>query len=280
VVLIDRDPQLIARISGELMRAGMQVEGLSSTLGLTPELLALSTPDVVLLDTGLPGLPLDVVPAIFSDLRRRRRLRCMVIVEGDEAQVAEVTARLKADAGVPRSALEKSGALALKENSTPPAQLPPEVDPLSEVPNIGPEKKAPKKARSAPSIDILSLIEDEISKQPAPVPPSSAIVDVNIDLFSDHTVWLGRGNSLDAGGVFIATQIPPAVGTEVTLNLSVFRKPKGLFKAKVVWAVAPQGRSPGGCGVSLETALSDDLRKAFNRLIEERRPLTWTQRTP
>ena len=62
VVLIDRDPQLIARISGELMRAGMQVEGLSSTLGLTPELLALSTPDVVLLDTGLPSLPLTWCP--------------------------------------------------------------------------------------------------------------------------------------------------------------------------------------------------------------------------
>jgi Tfp pilus assembly protein PilZ len=316
VVLIDRDPALLARVSGELTVAGMQVETLDTTLGLTPELLALSAPDVLLLDANLPGLPSDVIPAIFSDLRRRRRLRCMVVVEGSRDQVAKEAARLGADAGVPRQALLEAGARALKENSTPPAREA-APDPLSEVPTVRPTPVLPMQnpyrsappppppppptlatppsspdaaagrsnlnGQARPSSAILSLIEDELAKTPAsPELPTESRFQVSLDLFSEHTLFVGRSGTVESGGIFVATSLPPSVGSEVTLELTVFRKVREVVIGRVAWQTPPRmnGKQPGGCGVIVDTKLSEELKRALQRFLEERKPLTWIPRPP
>ncbi|HEX4802477.1 MAG TPA: hypothetical protein VFV14_03140, partial [Myxococcaceae bacterium] len=54
-VLVDRDPLLLSKLTGEMSQSGFIVESLSSGVGLTPDLLELSSPDFLLLDAELPG---------------------------------------------------------------------------------------------------------------------------------------------------------------------------------------------------------------------------------
>jgi Tfp pilus assembly protein PilZ len=279
VVVIDRDALLLARLEAELTRAGMQVETLNTTLGLTPELLALSAPDVVLLDIGLPGLPPDVIPAIFADLRKRRRMRCMIIADGTREEAARHAARLGADAAVSRQSLAAAGARALKEDSTPAALA---ADPLAEVPDVGAVPARVRGAPSGPSTDILALIEDELAKAPpAPLATGALRFQVALDLFSEHQLYLSKGATLEGGGIFISTALPPPVGSEVVLEITVFRRVKAELKGRVAWATQPRmnNRQPSGAGVVLTDPMPEDLRKALARLLEERRPITWAPRT-
>ena len=296
VVVIDRNARLLQRIERELQAVGMFVETLDSTLGLTPELLNLSAPDVLLLDAGLPGLPLDVIPVIFDDLRKRRRVRCILVFEGAPAEVAAAAHAAHADAGVPRQALLQVGARALKEAATPP-RAPPQAkaawddeDPLGHVPTVtrvgqpSPSPAAPppppawRPAPPAVPQSLLSLIEEELLRDPAPPPASGSRFDVSLDLFSEHQLYVGRDQQLSSGGIFLATSLPPAVGAKVTLSLVIFRKVRAEVTGTVMWSTPRRvgNRQAGGCGVRLDEAPSPELQRALARLAEERRPLVWT----
>jgi Tfp pilus assembly protein PilZ len=303
VVVIDRNAQLLERIERELTAVGMAVETLDSTLGLTPELLNLSAPDVLLLDSQLPGLPQDVIPVIFDDLRKRRQVRCMLVHEGTGPEVAAAAHLARADAGVPRQALLQVGARALKESATPPRALPPpqpeleladDDDPLGHVPTV--RRVGQAEGATAPRLapqptwkplvvasppvpqSLLALIEEELIRAPAPPPASGSHFDVSLDLFSEHQLYVGRDNKLSSGGIFVATALPPNVGAKVTLSLVVFRKVRAEVEGTVMWSTPRRvgNRQAGGCGVRLDGAMSPDLQRALERLAEERRPLVWT----
>lgn len=55
-----------------------------------------------------------------------------------------------------------------------------------------------------------------------------------------------------AGGVFVTTQTPPAVGTEVRVDLTITEGPRVILKGNVLFTRPDgDGTSPGGCSVGL-----------------------------
>ena len=86
-VLVDRDPLLLSRLTGELSQSGFVVESLSTVVGLTPDLLELSNPDFLLLDGELPGIKHSALMVLIRSLKARRPLKVAVSTSVDPIMI-------------------------------------------------------------------------------------------------------------------------------------------------------------------------------------------------
>jgi hypothetical protein len=134
----------------------------------------------------------------------------------------------------------------------------------------------PPRARAAPSVDLLALIDEELVDEPASRPTVTR-VEVNVSLVSEHNFFVGPSKRIDSGGVFIATAMPPPVGTRLQVRLGLADGRKVDVDGEVIFVrpkTATVGREPTGCGVKL-LSLPPWVVDTIDRFVAARQPITY-----
>jgi hypothetical protein len=166
---------------------------------------------------------------------------------------------------------------------SPPAQAsaPPPLPgvPAASAPPPMPPPMPPPRPRAGPSVDLLALIDEELVDEPASRPPVTR-VEVNVSLVSEHNFFVGPSRRIDTGGVFIATAMPPPIGTRLQVRLGLADGRKVDVDGEVVFVrpkTATVGREPTGCGVKL-LSLPPWVVDAIDRFVSARQPITYQPR--
>jgi Tfp pilus assembly protein PilZ len=139
------------------------------------------------------------------------------------------------------------------------------------------EPLARPEPRRAPGVDLMALIDEELVDEPRsrPVPTR---VEVNVSLVSEHNFYVGPTRRMDSGGVFIATAIPPRIGTHLHVRLGLADGRKLDLEGEVAFVrekSATIGRQPTGCGVRLVN-MPGWAVDAVERFILARQPIVFT----
>jgi PilZ domain len=167
----------------------------------------------------------------------------------------------------------------------PPYRPPPPPPPLPPPPPAAPvslsDPGSPQPIRSAPSpaIDLLALIDEELVDEPRSRPQPTR-VEVNVSLVSEHNFYVGTTRRIDSGGVFIATALPPSVGTRLQVRLGLADGRKVELEGEVAFIrekSATTGRQPPGCGVKLFN-LPGWAIESVDRFTQARQPIVFTPR--
>ncbi len=130
--------------------------------------------------------------------------------------------------------------------------------------------------RRAPPRILMALIDDELVGEHRR-PPMSARVEVSVSLVSEHNFYVGVTRRIDSGGVFIATSMPPAVGTRVQVHLGLADGRKLELEGEVAFLRAKSattGRQPAGCGVRLH-GVPGWAVDAIERFFQARLPIAY-----
>jgi Tfp pilus assembly protein PilZ len=164
----------------------------------------------------------------------------------------------------------------------PPVSSTPPVPPVPRAPPIVPpaladhDEPLPRPpARPAP--DLMSLIDEELVEEPRRPPPVNARVEVSVSLVSEHNFFVGITRRIDSGGVFIATAMPPPVGTRVQVRLGLADGRRLDLEGEVAFLRAKSattGRQPAGCGVRL-VGLPGWAIDAIERFFQARLPIVY-----
>jgi Tfp pilus assembly protein PilZ len=99
-----------------------------------------------------------------------------------------------------------------------------------------------------------------------------------VSLVSEHNFYVGQTRRMDSGGVFIATAMPPAVGTRLHVRLGLADGRKLDLDGEVAFVrekSATIGRQPTGCGVRLH-GMPGWAVDAIERFILARQPIVYT----
>ena len=134
----------------------------------------------------------------------------------------------------------------------------------------------PPRAPARPSLDLMALIDEELVVEHRR-PPMNARVDVNVSLVSEHNFYVGITRRIDSGGVFIATSMPPAVGTRVQVHLGLADGRKLELEGEVAFLRGKStttGRQPAGCGVRLH-GVPGWAVDAIERFFQARLPIAF-----
>jgi Tfp pilus assembly protein PilZ len=147
------------------------------------------------------------------------------------------------------------------------------------APILGTLYEPPPRPQAAPPgehTDLMTLIDEELVEA-RPRPPPNARVEVNVSLVSEHNFYVGVTRRIDSGGVFIATAMPPPVGTRVQVRLGLADGRKIDLDGEVAFLrgkSATTGRQPPGCGVRLQ-GLPGWAVDAIERFFLARQPIVY-----
>ena len=139
-----------------------------------------------------------------------------------------------------------------------------------------PASPAAPRARGR-SVDLMALIDEELVDEPRQRPVLTS-VEVNVSLVSEHNFYVGPTRRVDSGGVFIATAMPPPVGTRLQVRLGLADGRKLDLEGEVSFVrekSATTGRQPSGCGVKL-FGVPGWAIDSIDRFILARQPLAYT----
>ncbi|HET6439898.1 MAG TPA: PilZ domain-containing protein [Anaeromyxobacter sp.] len=157
---------------------------------------------------------------------------------------------------------------------------PPSLGPMTPPPFpssfTGEVPPAPARPRG-PAVDLMALIDEELEDEPKQRPLLTR-VEVNVSLVSEHNFYTGPTRRVDSGGVFIATAMPPPVGTRLQVRLGLADGRKLDLEGEVAFVrekSATTGRQPSGCGVKLFN-LPGWAIDSIDRFILARQPLAYT----
>jgi uncharacterized protein (TIGR02266 family) len=93
--------------------------------------------------------------------------------------------------------------------------------------------------------------------------------DLRVECPDAESPELGRAREISEGGVFLATEMPIAVGTPLHLRLIGDRGEVVEVEGAVVWSRSPgQGELPPGIGIEF-IDLDESQREAVAYLVEE-----------
>jgi len=144
-------------------------------------------------------------------------------------------------------------------------------------PGLNEAHGAPPPRPRAASVDLMALIDEELVDEPRQRPVLTR-VEVNVSLVSEHNFYVGPTRRVDSGGVFIATAMPPPVGTRLQVRLGLADGRKLDLEGEVSFVrekSATTGRQPSGCGVKL-FGLPGWAIDSIDRFILARQPLAFT----
>ncbi len=134
--------------------------------------------------------------------------------------------------------------------------------------------QAPQRTRSG--IDLMALIDEELVDE-SRGRPALTRVEVNVSLVSEHNFYVGPTRRVDSGGVFIATMMPPPVGTPLQVRLGLADGRKIDLDGTVAFVrekSAITGRQPAGCGVRLANIPGWAI-DAIDRFLLARQPIVF-----
>ncbi len=240
-VIVDRDPLLLSRLASELAKCGYATETLSSTLGLTPDLLELSGPNLLLVDAELPGMERSALQVIVRSLKARRQTRVIVSTTQDPALLS----RVAADKVVRRSDLTVEGIRALG------------IELVSEAP-----------------LDLKALLDEVLGRQIAGPAPQ---LSIRLDLFSKSNLYVFARDS-EVSGVFFATSVLLPLGQKVQVSLDLLGRSKIESAGEILWQRPHSsfgGRVATGVGIRL-LELGGPERELIRRFVDVREPLVWS----
>jgi Tfp pilus assembly protein PilZ len=142
-------------------------------------------------------------------------------------------------------------------------------------PSLAEADEPPPRAPPRPAADLMSLIDEELVEDRRRPPPTNARVEVSVSLVSEHNFYVGSTRRIDSGGVFIATAMPPPVGTRIQVHLGLADGRKLDLEGEVAFLrtkSATTGRQPAGCGVRLQ-GLPGWSIDAIERFFQARQPI-------
>jgi hypothetical protein len=152
-----------------------------------------------------------------------------------------------------------------------PGAGPPRMPPMPELAG-----GTPARPRGT-SIDLMALIDEELVDEPRQRPVLTR-VEVNVSLVSEHNFYVGSTRRVDSGGVFIATAMPPPVGTQLQVRLGLADGRKLDLEGEVAFVReknATTGRQPAGCGVRLR-GLPGWAVDSVDRFTLARQPINYS----
>lgn len=126
---------------------------------------------------------------------------------------------------------------------------------------------------SAARIKPATPPADEPERRGAP----RAELEVEVGLEGENRFFTGMTGDLSAGGLFVATDTPLMVGTELVLSFVLPDAYRVATDATVTWVRAPRYRPdelPAGMGVRFER-LADADRKAIDHFLRDRPPFRY-----
>ena len=152
-------------------------------------------------------------------------------------------------------------------------QGPPPADPTFADPGgaLGGARRPPPAG-----VDLMALIDEELVDEPRQRPLPTR-VEVNVSLVSEHNFYVGPSRRIDTGGVFIATAMPPPVGTRLAVRLGLADGRRIDLEGEVAFVrekSATIGRQPTGCGVKLFN-LPGWAVDAIDRFVLARQPIVY-----
>jgi hypothetical protein len=163
-------------------------------------------------------------------------------------------------------------------SSAAPAQPPaPQAQPQPYPPAAEPPGQLLPARPSGRAVDLMALIDEELVDEPRQRPMLTR-VEVNVSLVSEHNFYIGPTRRVDSGGVFIATAMPPPVGTRLQVRLGLADGRKLDLEGEVAFVrekSATTGRQPSGCGVKLH-GLPGWAIDSIDRFVLARQPLAYT----
>ncbi|HZY03882.1 MAG TPA: PilZ domain-containing protein [Anaeromyxobacteraceae bacterium] len=257
VLVVGQDADVSIALHLHLERAGFAVYCLAAPGDMEP-LLKQVAPHVIVLM--LPAAPDATWGGALTAAQGAARVGVRVVLVAPAREVVEPLAavagadRAMARAEVlsrPMSVVERPGPQVAVASAPAPAaraQPPPPFRPSLQ--EAEPPAPAPK-ARSP--LDLMALIDEELVDEPRKRLPTTR-VEVNVSLVSEHNFYVGTTRRIDSGGVFIATMMPPPVGTRLQVRLGLADGRKIDLEGEVSFVRAKSattGRQPSGCGVRL-----------------------------
>jgi Tfp pilus assembly protein PilZ len=286
VLVVGQDADVSIALHLHLERAGYAVYCLPGPQDVEPIARAVAPHVIVLL---LPAAPDGSWGSALTTAQSAAKVGVRVVMVAPSRDVVEPLAavagaeRALARAEVlsrPLVVVERSVGSGLVGSPVPPrpAAAPPPAPPSAAHPatmDDGPPP-APRGARGG-GVDLMALIDEELVDEPRarPVPTR---VEVNVSLVSEHNFYVGATRRMDSGGVFIATAMPPAVGTRLQVRLGLADGRKIDVEGVVAFVrekSATIGRQPTGCGVRLHSVPGWAV-DAIERFILARQPIVYT----
>jgi hypothetical protein len=289
VLVVGSDADVAIALHLHLDRAGYAVYCLPGPEELDP-IARVVTPSVLVLI--LPAQPDATWGAALTTAATAARAGVMVVMVAPQrdavlplASVAGATRALsRAEVLARPLTVVERPAGGSQPSAPPPPPAPTNVigapPPLPPPPLPQPPlQPAPPRARAAPNVDLLALIDEELVDEPK-ARPAVTRVEVNVSLVSEHNFFVGPSKRIDSGGVFIATAMPPPTGTRLQVRLGLADGRKVDVDGEVIFVrpkTATVGREPTGCGVRL-LSLPPWVVDAIDRFIAARQPITFQPR--
>jgi CheY-like chemotaxis protein len=288
ILLVDDDVALLGLLQSLLEEAGCAVDTVAGLEGFTPDLMALSRPNIVFLNPHLRGLEAEGVRLRVRAFRKLQpRATVIVIGAGAQAQLQADAAAFEADGFIPTAHLLRNPVGGVPTQALPPApppsaerakvaELEPEeiLDLELEVLEAPPAKLQTKPAPPAGTFlgeELVKVIEEEVL-----APHELEVVEhfeVALDVLNENNLY---GPSVKyVTGIYVAASARPKVGVPVELAVTFPWGSRCEVVGTVEWAKdLPRAsrRARGGFGVKLPE-LPASQRAMFDRFASLRQPM-------
>ncbi len=289
VLVVGSDADVSIALHLHLERAGFAVYCLPGPGELEPIMRVVAPHAVVLV---LPASPDSTWGSALTSAAGAARVGVRIVMVGPSRDLVEP---LAAVAGAERAfsraevlarplvVVERSvGSGLIGQPAASPPPRPPAPQPHPPAPPLAlsdPAFPPPLRTIPSPSIDLMALIDEELVDEPRSRPQPTR-VEVNVSLVSEHNFFVGSTRRIDSGGVFIATALPPPLGTQLQVRLGLADGRKIDLDGEVAFIrekSATTGRQPAGCGVRL-VGLPGWASESIDRFTQARQPIVFTPR--
>jgi Tfp pilus assembly protein PilZ len=291
VLVVGQDADVSIALHLHLERAGYAIYCLPGPQDVEPIARAVAPHVIILL---LPAAPDGSWGSALTTAQSAAKVGVRVVMVAPSRDVVEPLAavagaeRALARAEVlsrPLVVVERSVGTGLVGSPVPPPPAPrhgaaapaPAPPPAAATFRGGHDDAAPPERGGRGPVDLMALIDEELVDEPRgrPIPTR---VEVNVSLVSEHNFYVGTTRRMDSGGVFIATAMPPAIGTRLHVRLGLADGRKIDVDGEVAFVrekSATIGRQPTGCGVRLHS-MPGWAVDAIERFILARQPIVYT----
>jgi len=279
VLVVGQDADVSIALHLHLERAGFAVYCVPGPQEVEAIARVVAPHVIVLL---LPAAPDGTWGGALTTAQNAAKVGVRVVMVAPSREVVEPLAAVAgAERALARSdvlsrplvVVERSVGAGLLGGVPPPPPSPAAAPPR---PAADPPPAAAPRPRGS-GVDLMALIDEELVDEPRarPVPTR---VEVNVSLVSEHNFYVGQTRRMDSGGVFIATAMPPPVGTRLSVRLGLADGRKLDLEGEVAFVrekSATIGRQPTGCGVRLH-GIPGWAVDAIERFILARQPIVYT----